>query len=579
MPFVDEQNDNSTVEAVAGASPLGQGSASQAEGSTSDTSQQAASGGSSMIESGASVDQVQSQGAATNKKAPKASSGMFTNIQKYVAKNKPQAQKMAGAVTQDFGKQAADIKAAAQNKANTQSTLIGANKQAMNTAKTGAQTAVSNIMGGQTGVSDDAAAKFKAAREGEVGGYQQTSDLNLAEQQNRMGALSQLAQGANTEQGRRNLLGDTFKKQGEYNRGMSGLDNLITSGDKAARESLIGGVQGQSKQLGTDVAQMSTQAQQAKAAQDARKAGFGQEVTGMASGAQEGIVGNVDAQMAALKAGLYGEGGDLSKMQEAASGTFGEGVGYNTPEEFYESLKGGYAGWNKAGTRDYMRNWSLDNALGTGDGQSLEDAFKARKIGTTEQVQTGVDDWGEPIYATQQKDLTGIRENLDQNIVADKGFNQRIQDQMANLIKNASDYGIDTDSYTKQLQDLGQASTYGEMFDWSGQQQSQNAGDVYKYDAQKFKDLTGKIFGDIDAAKQDSFGKLMENKYKDSGVSAADFASGDFLDRSGVSTQAQQDKMAALQSLLGKESNALGTGSDVGQDTALLEKLRKDYGL
>ena len=135
------------------------------------------------------------------------------------------------------------------------------------------------------------AAKFSALAGGDISslGLSNVQDLNLAQQQNRMGALSQLAKGSETEQGRRNLLGSTFQKQGDYSRGMSGLDNLITSGDKTARESLIQGTQGAAKDLGTDLQGLSQEAYENKIAQDTVMGSFGEDITGIASGAASNI--------------------------------------------------------------------------------------------------------------------------------------------------------------------------------------------------------------------------------------------------------------------------------------------------
>jgi hypothetical protein len=80
-------------------------------------------GSSAIQSSGQSVNQAQSKGASSSKKAP-ASSGMFTNIQNYVNKNQPQAQKMAKASTQDFSKQAADIRKATEDKQTQQKERI-----------------------------------------------------------------------------------------------------------------------------------------------------------------------------------------------------------------------------------------------------------------------------------------------------------------------------------------------------------------------------------------------------------------------------------------------------------------------
>jgi len=333
MPFVDNPDENSEDQ-VSGSTPLGQGGAQQTAGASADAGE-ASSG--AQITSGATPDQMQSQGIATNKKAPKASSGMFTNIQKYVQKNKPQAQKMAGAATEDFGKQASEIRQAAESKKSEQSNLIGANTGLMETAKGQAGAAVNQIMGTQAETPHYQAAgadQFQDLMKGQIEGYQNVGDLDLAQQQRKGEALAQLAKGTQTEQGRRNLLGETFRKQGDYSRGMSGLDQLITSGDKGARESIIQGTQGTARDLGSRLGTISSEAAQAKTAQDLAKGKFGEDVTGLASGKTSGIMSDIDqkildeqtARNTALE-GFKGTQADLENRLATLSNIYGGNLG------------------------------------------------------------------------------------------------------------------------------------------------------------------------------------------------------------------------------------------------------------
>lgn len=290
MPFVDDPNQNSNDTSVAGATPLGQPQA-QSETPQQNTSQEAASSAPAQI--GAD------QGAqTTNNRSPKASSGMFKNIQKYVEKNRPQAQNMAGAVTQDFSKQAANIRQVAEQKQAQQQQTLQANQQALTENRNWADQQVQNIMGGQEQIaapSQEEQDRFQALSQGNIAGVGNVQDLNLTKQQMRVDELQRLAQGANQEEGRRELLGQTFSKQGDYTRGMSGLDQLITSGDQAAREALITGTQGTSEQIGQDVDTIAQQARQAASAQRGEIQNFGQDITGLASGAQEGIQSDIES--------------------------------------------------------------------------------------------------------------------------------------------------------------------------------------------------------------------------------------------------------------------------------------------
>jgi len=249
MPFVDDPNDNNDNTGVAGVNPLAQGAQQQNyDAAAEDNSQQAASAGTTDIQSSSS------QSAGSNKKPAKASSGMFTNIQNYVAKNQPQAQKIAGAVTGGISNQASEIRKVSEEQQALQNKLLQSNQGLIDNARSSATSAVNQIVAPQTTPTAPAASvdDFKKYMSSNVG-QSQVQDLNLSQQQLRSDALSQLAKSAETEQGRRDLLGQTFKKQGAYTRGMSGLDQLITSGDKTAREALIGGVRDTSGQLKSDI--------------------------------------------------------------------------------------------------------------------------------------------------------------------------------------------------------------------------------------------------------------------------------------------------------------------------------------
>lgn len=315
MAFVDDPNSQSDQQ-VAGASPLSTGqdsSAPMVEGS-----QNTAPTG-STIQSQAPESSSAPQGSTINKKAPKASSGMFTNIQKYVDKNKPQAQKIAGAVTQDVGKQAEQIRQAAQEKQQQQQQTLQANQNLIQQNQDWAQQQVQGIVGGETVPQQPAQediSKFQNLMQGNVQGIQQVGDLNLAQQQNRASALARLAEGAGTEQGRRNLLGETFRKQGDYTQGMSGLDQLITSGDKAARESLVTGIGEQAQGLKSQLGDITTQAQQGLASQQQALRSLGGDISGLATGAASGIKSDIQSQ---LDAELAARGGLSQQISELTS--------------------------------------------------------------------------------------------------------------------------------------------------------------------------------------------------------------------------------------------------------------------
>ena len=340
MAFVDDPNKNSQDGSNVNATPLSNAAPEQTGAANMAPQGDMGASQSSQIQSG-------SQTPSTNKKAPKASSGMFTNIQKYVDKNKPQAAKMAGAVTQDVGNQAAQIKQAVDSQKAQQSKVLTDNSQTLADNTTWAQNQVNSITNPQAPAPAPTQAtqqveqsavrtagpvtapeapiapeaptpyqpaeadisRFQDLMAGNVQGLQEVGNLNVSEQASRAQALQGLAQSANTEQGRRNLLGKTFQKQGAYGRGVSGLDSLITSGDQAARESLIQGTQAQAQGLQDNIQGAMKSYSDQKAAQDLQARNIGSNITGFGTDATTGIDANFQQSLddeLATRQGLEG---------------------------------------------------------------------------------------------------------------------------------------------------------------------------------------------------------------------------------------------------------------------------------
>jgi hypothetical protein len=314
----DASGNKENSQQIAGSAPLSQGGqAPAAQNPQGDSATPQGPSTPATVQTGASVNQAASQGQSQNKSAPKASSGMFTNIQKYVQKNQPQAQQMSQAVTEDFGKKAAEIRKATQEKQQQQQQAIQGGTQAMQSQIEEAQGLVGNIMNQQAPavdpkagesaapvdaqaaptVDEEQAARFQELMAGPQVG--QVADLNLSQQNMRSQALQNLAQGAMGEQGRRNLVKDTFGDRA-YSRGQSSLDNLILSGDAGARESLISGVGGESQQLQQDIKGISQEQAQALGEYRQSMGDFGGQVEGLATGAQGEIDTELEAQRKAL---------------------------------------------------------------------------------------------------------------------------------------------------------------------------------------------------------------------------------------------------------------------------------------
>lgn len=278
---------------VSGSTPLSQGSTPAATQPQEQSAQTQAPSTPATIQTGASVNQATSQGNAQNRSSGGASSGMFTNVQRYVERNRPQAQKMAQAVTQDFGKQADAIRQQADQQRQQQQQQVLANQAQMQQQMQEAQNIVGGVMGTTEQAApqednqpnfDDQLARFQALSQGPVG-VQQVSDLNLGQQANRARALANLAQGANRENFRRNLMSQAFDDR-QYTRGQSALDNLIVGGDQAAREKIIQGTQGRAEALNQRLKDLGIQSSEDVATQIQAMRDFGGQVRGIATGAE-----------------------------------------------------------------------------------------------------------------------------------------------------------------------------------------------------------------------------------------------------------------------------------------------------
>ena len=299
----DASNNKEEQQDVSGANPLG-----SAGGATPSEPVAPTTAPTPEMGTGSAIGAQQQQ--ATNKKAPKASSGMFTNIQKYVQKNQPQAQKMSQAVTKDVGEQATDIRKQAEAKQAKTQGQIAANTAAQTQQKDFAQQQVSNIMSGATPSETQEAdnKRFQDLMAGKVAGTSQVQGPSFAAENVKAQALGNLAAGARTEEGRKNLLRGTFGDQGkQYTRGMSGLDQLILGGDKQAREGLIGGIQGQAKGLQEGLTGMQQATAKDVAAQQLAQRGLTGDINQMVTGAQAGLDEEVAASLEAEKA-KYGAG-------------------------------------------------------------------------------------------------------------------------------------------------------------------------------------------------------------------------------------------------------------------------------
>jgi hypothetical protein len=250
MAFVDDPNKNSQDGSNVNATPLSNAAPEQTGAANMAPQGDMGASQSSQIQSG-------SQTPSTNKKAPKASSGMFTNIQKYVDKNKPQAVKLADSSVQDIKNTQDNIKkqqqetlkqftgqAQASGLQDTQSRVNDVSAYTRDQSGLTAQQPAPNAPIPDSGATEAVAPtapvteqapginenKFASIINAKYDGPRNlTESGNLfqksLEQANKAGRIGELAQ---STQGREQLLQDKFTKGGrEYGRGASQLDNLL----------------------------------------------------------------------------------------------------------------------------------------------------------------------------------------------------------------------------------------------------------------------------------------------------------------------------------------------------------------
>lgn len=460
MAFVDDSNSNQAPQQIAGSAPLSQGSTPAAsQGQAGDST--GGSGGTPMQSNG----QPTQGSTGTNRGSGKASSGAYTNIQKYVSKNQPQAQNMAAAVTQNVEKQAGSIQNIAQQKKQDQQNLIDQNNQIMNQQKKEA----ANIINQQTGLQvagyeapqnqpaqpaqQDQEAQAKRFQELMQGpqGTANVGALNLADQQNKANALQQLAASGRTEQGRRNMLKDTFQKQGAYTQGMSGLDNLIVGGDAGAREAIVQGTDQAGRALLQNLAGINQQGQEALGSYQDTAGQFGEQVSGMAGNLSGNIYGDIENRLTEAKTareqqisqlqdtitqneeraralqGIYGQYNPDTNYGMFSVNPWSGSFGYNNLQADQIAGEGGVNPWDQINyinpdqltKSQYFDKYKLEaNDLSM---LGLDPTQVASSLGGSKEYQTygigGFGNVGEQEIAKQKRDIYNALKNFKTNQV------------------------------------------------------------------------------------------------------------------------------------------------------------------
>lgn len=548
----DASNSQPDQNQVVSSTPLSGGQQPAAQPQPSDSQPSQAPSQPSTIQSGMSSTQAGAQQQPQQQKKS-ASSGMFTNIQRYVQKNQPQAQKMSQAVTKNVGSQASQIAQQAEQKQEQMKKSLAANQAAMAQQKEEAIGMVEQASGKQydqeTGtwgsapaqpappVTDqpapdqpvDPAAQEELAKQQQQRyqelmqgptGVSEVGALNLGQQQQKARALQQLAGTAGTEQGRRGLLEQTFREGGDqYTSGMGSLDQLIVSGDEAARTGLVEGVQQQAEQLGEQLGDISQQSYEERMAQQEAMKRFGGEITGLGEQAMSAV--DTDLETA-----------------------------YQQELENRAAITGDYEGAIAS-----MENWKKDALAGLGNLETDQDIAKLL-------LSSGVDvgywarpqlqniasgaDWrtrrsyvprskrGKVEPKTYQSDVLGrFHEGKFKNVI--------------NAIINKASFGGEADLGTSKLKEI-----WGDIWRTSSSNRKDKQAQHFRMDTikQALNKLKSSIAG-VDPTK-----RLESDFMKKTGQSLEDFKAGKDIDKYDTASEADIGRFDAIQKLLGKSQYA-----------------------
>jgi hypothetical protein len=292
----DEQKKEAGMNVLAGASEPQLGAVPGQEQAAPQEGQDVAlSGGSSTI--GANQPQ-QPQSTGTQKQG----SGQFTDIRKYISANKPQAGRLAQAATGSLQKKAGQIGQGIQQKQSAFQHQLGQQQRGLEQAKKFTKQSLELANKGQE---VDNIERFKqlatgAQKFGDVG------ELNLAQQQQKARALSNIAGQAERATGASRMLQEAFGGR-QYTGGQRALDALILGGDKGARESVVTGAQGISGGIQDQLRQARMSALAGATEQGEQDIAFREQLGRQLSGARESASADIQAQTEKAKQDLIAE--------------------------------------------------------------------------------------------------------------------------------------------------------------------------------------------------------------------------------------------------------------------------------
>lgn len=303
----EEENAPGTISGTSGAGPVQE---------APDASQEAPGQAPMQPQQSATQPAQNAPQASRGSQAPR--SGMATNVQQYVQKNQPQAQRIGGAVTQNITRKTDSIAQQAQQKQKAFQNQIATNQQKLASSKDFAQQQIQNILNpqqqttqtqtadaigaqpqaveNQLSPSAEAKNRFQSLLRGDAG-IDKTGNINLAAEKNRLESIKNLAGGINTEQGRLAAMKDAFGKNREYKTGQSALDQLILGGTPDAQNKLITDTQQAFTGAKQNLSDIRGKSMEQIKAEEAALASLPEEVQQMFSGANQGVLSEVDQQI------------------------------------------------------------------------------------------------------------------------------------------------------------------------------------------------------------------------------------------------------------------------------------------
>lgn len=252
----------------------------------------------------------------------RASSGSFTNLQSYVEQNRPAAQNIARQVTRGVENRASQIGQQLAKQQGDFLSRVAENRARL--AQAGDLASQQIQQAGQAPQGADVSQTQQLIR-GQFNAPVAQLDTQGLQQQAR--DLASNTQSAQTQQGRQQLLRDTFGGQ-DYTRGQGALDELILAGSREAREQIAQAPRQATEALQAQIGDARQQALSSLAGYDTQREQLTQRLAGEVDTAQQALQDAIQGNVTGVTDAL--SGGEISLPQRAAL----EQAGIVLPERY-----------------------------------------------------------------------------------------------------------------------------------------------------------------------------------------------------------------------------------------------------